>query len=190
MQNIFYNLSFDHWVIKFLSIIFLIVVINLSTRVILSYLKKQSSKTYNMWDDCVIDSIYKPFTFLVWIMGIIYALEFLNNDIEFITISCVYMQTKNKTLVISFSGGRTSGFLTKKLLEQKNKWKDILVIFANTGQEHEKTLEFIHNCDQRFNFNTIWLEAVAHRGEKKGSTAKIVNFQTCLRFSSFLSWEL
>ena len=86
MQNIFYTISFDHWIIKFVSIIFLIIAINLFTRVILGYLKKQSSKTYNMWDDCVIDSIYKPFTFLVWIMGIIFALEFLNNDIEFITI--------------------------------------------------------------------------------------------------------
>ena len=100
MQNIFYNVSFDHWVIKFLSIVFLIIVINLFTRVILSYLKKQSSKTYNMWDDCVIDSIYKPFTFLVWIMGIIYALEFLNNDIEFISISTDLISNVKRTGII------------------------------------------------------------------------------------------
>ena len=100
MQNIFYNVSFDHWVIKFLSIVFIIIVINLFTRVILSYLKKQSSKTYNMWDDCVIDSIYKPFTFLVWIMGIIYALEFLNNDIEFITISTDLISNVKRTGII------------------------------------------------------------------------------------------
>ena len=49
----------------------------------------------------------------------------------------------DKTLVISFSGGRTSGYMTKKLLETKKKWKEVLVLFANTGQEHEKTLEFI-----------------------------------------------
>ncbi len=45
---------------------------------------------------------------------------------------------KDIVLVVSFSGGRTSGYLTKKLLEQKDSWKDIIVIFANTGQEHEK----------------------------------------------------
>ena len=100
MQNIFYNVSFDHWVIKFLSIVFIIIVINLFTRVILSYLKKQSSKTYNMWDDCVIDSIYKPFTFLVWIMGIIYALEFINNDIEFISISTDLISNVKRTGII------------------------------------------------------------------------------------------
>tara|TARA_Y100000992_G_scaffold264946_1_gene202006 strand:+ start:1075 stop:1992 length:918 start_codon:yes stop_codon:yes gene_type:complete len=89
--------------------------------------------------------------------------------------------SKEHTLVISFSGGRTSGYLTKRLLEQKKKWKDIIVIFANTGQEHEKTLEFINNCDKYFGFNTVWLEAVPHPGEKKGSTAKIVNFKTASR---------
>ena len=89
--------------------------------------------------------------------------------------------TKKHTLVISFSGGRTSGYLTQRLLKQKKKWKDIIVIFANTGQEHEKTLEFINKCDKKFGFNTVWLEAVPHLGEKKGSTAKIVNFKTASR---------
>ena len=56
----------------------------------------------------------------------------------------VKQKTSDKTLVISFSGGRTSGYLTKRLLEEKSKWKDVIVIFANTGQEHEKTLEFIN----------------------------------------------
>ena len=73
----------------------------------------------------------------------------------------------DKTLVISFSGGRTSGYMTKKLLETKKKWKEVLVLFANTGQEHEKTLEFINNCDQQFGFNTVWLEAVTHKIRKR-----------------------
>ncbi len=90
----------------------------------------------------------------------------------------VKQKTSDKTLVISFSGGRTSGYLTKRLLEEKNKWKDVIVIFANTGQEHEKTLEFINNCDKKFGFNTVWIEAIAHPGERKTSTAKIVDYKT------------
>ena len=93
----------------------------------------------------------------------------------------VNQKTSDKTLVISFSGGRTSGYLTKRLLEEKNKWKDVIVIFANTGQEHEKTLEFINNCDKKFGFNTVWIEAIAHPGERKTSTAKIVNYKTASR---------
>ena len=34
---------------------------------------------------------------------------------------------KDKTLVISFSGGRTSAFLTRELLKHKKKWKDVIV---------------------------------------------------------------
>lgn len=44
-----------------------------------------------------------------------------------------------------------------------NNWVDrydeILVVFANTGQENEKTLEFVDKCDLFFGFNTVWLEA-------------------------------
>ena len=93
----------------------------------------------------------------------------------------VKQKISDKTLVISFSGGRTSGYLTKRLLEEKNKWKDVIVIFANTGQEHEKTLEFINNCDKKFGFNTVWIEAIAHPGERKTSTAKIVDYKTASR---------
>ena len=83
--------------------------------------------------------------------------------------------------MVSFSGGRSSGYLNNRLLkEEKKHWKDIFVIFANTGQEHEKTLEFINNCDERFGFNTVWIEAVTHLGERKSATSKIVDFKTHL----------
>ena len=96
--------------------------------------------------------------------------------------SFIKNRSKKKTLVVSFSGGRTSGYLTNRLLkEEKKHWKDILVIFANTGQEHEKTLEFINNCDERFGFNTVWIEAVTHLGERKSATSKIVDFKTASR---------
>ena len=86
-----------------------------------------------------------------------------------------------KTLVISFSGGRTSGYLTKKLLEEKHKWKDVVVIFANTGQEHEKTLDFINNCDKHFEFNAVWIEADIQKEKGVGTKAKIVNYKNASR---------
>lgn len=84
-------------------------------------------------------------------------------------------------MVISFSGGRTSAYMTKWLLENKSDEYEFLVIFANTGQEHEKTLEFIKNCDDNFGFNTVWVEAVVHHGERKSNGFKIVDFQTAAR---------
>lgn len=86
-----------------------------------------------------------------------------------------------KKLVVSFSGGRTSGYMTKWLIDNKQDEYEFVIIFANTGQEHEKTLEFINNCDKHFGFNTVWVESVVHNGERKGTTHKIVSFETASR---------
>ena len=86
-----------------------------------------------------------------------------------------------KKMAISFSGGRTSGFMTKWLLDNKSDEYEFVVTFANTGQEHEKTLEFVNNCDKHFGFNTVWVEAVVHYNQRKGNTHKIVTFDTASR---------
>lgn len=86
-------------------------------------------------------------------------------------------------LVISFSGGRSSAYMTWRILNDKyytDKY-NIVVIFANTAQEHELTLEFINNCDKYFNFNTIWVEAEVHHVKRKGTTHRIVTYQTASR---------
>jgi len=80
-------LNIDNWIIKFFIIIIIIILINLFTRLVLNTLRKQFSKTNNIWDDCVINSIYRPLTMLVWILGVIFTLEAFNNDIKYFSIS-------------------------------------------------------------------------------------------------------
>jgi len=87
MENLLQEYNINHWLIKFVLIIFIIIFINISTRVILSTLKKQFSKTNNIWDDCIIDSIHKPFTILIWILGIVFTLEAFNSDFKIFNIS-------------------------------------------------------------------------------------------------------
>jgi 3'-phosphoadenosine 5'-phosphosulfate sulfotransferase (PAPS reductase)/FAD synthetase len=87
---------------------------------------------------------------------------------------------KNK-LHISFSGGRTSAYMTKLLLDNWSDRYDFIVTFANTGLEHPKTLEFIHNCDTHFGFNTVWLEAVVHHDKRSAPSHKVVTFGTASR---------
>lgn len=84
-------------------------------------------------------------------------------------------------LVISFSGGRTSGYMTWRILQEwRDKYDEMVVIFANTGAEHEKTLEFVNNCDKHFGFNTVWLEAeVQEYGT--GAKGKVVTYETANR---------
>jgi len=86
-----------------------------------------------------------------------------------------------KKLVISFSGGRTSGYMTKKILDTKASEYDIKVIFANTGFENEATLQFVHDCDTHFGFNTVWLEGVTNPEYGAGMTHKVVTFKTASR---------
>lgn len=87
-----------------------------------------------------------------------------------------------KQLLISFSGGETSALMTYLILNSAyTNYFDIQVVFANTGQENEETLEFINNCDVLYNFKTVWLEAVIHHGERQGTTHRIVSYQTASR---------
>jgi len=87
-------------------------------------------------------------------------------------------------LNISFSGGRTSGYMTKLLLDNWSNHYDFIVTFANTGLEHPKTLEFVHNCDVHFGFNTVWLEGIVHHGTRESTTHRVVSYATACRDGS------
>lgn len=89
-------------------------------------------------------------------------------------------ESKEKIL-ISFSGGRTSGYMTKMMMDRYSDEYEFIVVFANTGQEHEGTLEFVHNCDRYFNFNTVWVEAIINPEKGKGIRHKIVTYETASR---------
>jgi len=85
-------------------------------------------------------------------------------------------------LFISFSGGETSAKMTRDLLTTwRNRYSDIVVGFANTAQEREETLEFIRECDEQFGFGTVWLEAVIHPEKGRGTTHRIIDFDTACR---------
>lgn len=84
-------------------------------------------------------------------------------------------------LLNSFSGGRTSGYMSKRLVDEFSSKHEIVTVFANTGQEREETLRFVNECGRRFGLNCVWVEAVAYHGERKGSGHKVVNFETASR---------
>ena len=60
---------------------------------------------------------------------------------------------------ISFSGGRSSGYMLYKILEaQGGLLPDQRVIFANTGKEMPETLDFVHQCSQEWGVDITWIE--------------------------------
>jgi 3'-phosphoadenosine 5'-phosphosulfate sulfotransferase (PAPS reductase)/FAD synthetase len=75
--------------------------------------------------------------------------------------------------VINFSGGRTSAYMTKRLIDEG--LTDYVVLFQNTGKELNETLDFINECDMRWNLNIVWLEY------RFGNNFEIVNYETASR---------
>ena len=86
-----------------------------------------------------------------------------------------------KKLLISFSGGETSAYLAKWLLDNKSDIYKMVFVFANTGDEEEETLKFIKKCAKVWGIKIIWVEAVVHHNKRISSSHKIVNFKTASR---------
>lgn len=88
-----------------------------------------------------------------------------------------------KPLLISFSGGQTSAYMTYCLMNDEAILHEYepYIVFANTGLEHKKTIDFIHQCEKYFNWNVIWLEAVVQHEKGKGTRHRIVNYETAAR---------
>lgn len=82
--------------------------------------------------------------------------------------------------VVLFSGGRTSAFLAKYMKEHPH-YKNCIFVFMNTGKEREETLQFADKCDKEFGLNLVYLEALVNIEKGKGTTYKIVDFETASR---------
>lgn len=86
--------------------------------------------------------------------------------------------------IISFSGGRTSAFMLKQILDA---WHgklpdDVHVTFANTGKEREETLRFVHECQTRWGVPVKWLEFKHRkRGEPFSSGYEEVGYNSASR---------
>jgi len=84
-------------------------------------------------------------------------------------------------LCVSFSGGKTSGFLAWWCKNNLSQQYEMRFVFANTGLEHEKTLEFVQRCDREWDLGVEWVEAVPNHNERKSSGARVVAFETASR---------
>jgi hypothetical protein len=74
--------------------------------------------------------------------------------------------------------------MLKQCLDRYNETHDISITFANTGQEDERTLDFVHAVDLNFcrpaGRDVVWIEAVV-REAGKGIVSRIVDYKTASR---------
>lgn len=84
--------------------------------------------------------------------------------------------------VISFSGGRTSGYMLYRILQAHGGTlpDDVVVCFANTGREMPATLDFVRDCGAVWGVYIVWLE---YRWEPGHPWAEVVNHNSASRAS-------
>lgn len=71
--------------------------------------------------------------------------------------------------LISFSGGRTSGYMLHQIVQAHGGTlpDDVWVTFANTGREMPETLDFVRECGEQFGVDIVWLEYRSHDEAQK-----------------------
>lgn len=91
------------------------------------------------------------------------------------------MKLSRDKLLVSFSGGRTSGYMTHRILREVSPDVDVRIVFANTGQEDNRTLEFVRDCEKVFGWDITWVEASVNPEKRRGTSHKLVKFETASR---------
>ncbi len=84
----------------------------------------------------------------------------------------------DRPTVVSFSGGRTSAYLLRLLLDAHGGTlpPDCHVVFANTGKENEATLRFVRDCCVNWRVPIVWVEYLPD-----GDGWRQVTFETASR---------
>jgi hypothetical protein len=100
----------------------------------------------------------------------------------------------NKTIIVAFSGGESSAYMLKLILDKYQFTHKIIVCFCNTGEEDEETLIFTKKISEYFNIHIVWLEYAPKKdrmdrygAEIIGSQGdfKIVDFNSAYRINDF-----
>jgi len=87
---------------------------------------------------------------------------------------------RGMSIRVSFSGGKTSALMAA-IMHARMAPAAPLTVFANTGQEHPRTLDFVHEVSVRWGIQTRWIEADIQPGKGHGTRWREVSYQTASR---------
>lgn len=79
--------------------------------------------------------------------------------------------------VVSFSGGRTSAYLCKVMIDHFGR-ENVDFIFMDTGAEHPKTYEFIRKVNQHFDLSLVCLQGDFNQPLGVGHSYSVVEVST------------
>ena len=96
-----------------------------------------------------------------------------------------------KPKIVSFSGGQTSGFMLRRMLDEVGV-ENLTVIFCNTGKEYDETLDFVNDVQTKWSVPVTWLEYCRVNDEHSW---RVVDYKTAARrmdartpFDEMLEW--
>lgn len=104
-----------------------------------------------------------------------------------VALSTLEQRYRWRRVNFSFSGGRTSAFMSRTAAEALIETvfgmprRNVAFTFANTGQEHPETLDFVQRCDEAYGLGVVWVEAVVHPDEERACTHRVVTYETASR---------
>lgn len=79
--------------------------------------------------------------------------------------------------VVSFSGGRTSAYLCKVMIDHFGR-ENVDFIFMDTGAEHPKTYEFVRKVNQHFDLSLVCLQGDFNQPLGVGHSYSVVDIST------------
>lgn len=87
-----------------------------------------------------------------------------------------------RRLFVSFSGGETSAFMLGWITQNMGHlYDEVVILFANTGQEGEETLRFVQQCAEHFCVEVVWVEADINPNNRTDGGFRVVDFQSASR---------
>ena len=91
----------------------------------------------------------------------------------------------SRRYVLNVSGGRTSAYLLRQVLDAYggDLPAHVVPVFANTGKEREETLQFLHRIEREWSVAVRWLE-YRYRREAAGGIRDLKHTHTVVDFSS------
>jgi 3'-phosphoadenosine 5'-phosphosulfate sulfotransferase (PAPS reductase)/FAD synthetase len=98
-------------------------------------------------------------------------------------------------ILVSVSGGRTSGYMAWWLLHNRatvaaqleiaTHELEYIFVFANTGMEHDETLRFMRDTDRHFSLNCTWLEGVTQFGRRVSTQFRVTDVDRAYRHEQY-----
>ena len=82
----------------------------------------------------------------------------------------------NKNILCTISAGYSSIMMALKIKEWYPDHK-VVYVMANTSKEHKESLIFMNKCDEYFNLNMNWIEAIFNPIKGKGVNFRVVKYK-------------